>query len=156
MLSLMFMCLYAYSLEVSGIVLKVSDGDTFTLIKADKTVAKVRLAGVDCPEKTQLFGQEAKQFTTNLILNKRVVVDVKNVDMYNRNVGTVILDDKTNLNKELVKNGLAWWYFSFSKDKELRNLQLKAMVNHRGMWILPKPTPPWAYRKDVKNIQISK
>jgi endonuclease YncB( thermonuclease family) len=150
------MCFYAYSLEIIGVVSKVSDGDTFTLVKEDKSLVKIRLAEVDCPEKMQLFGQEAKQFTTNLILNKHISVNVKNVDMHGRNVGTVILDDKTNLNEELVKNGLAWWYFSFSKDKELRNLQLKAMANHKGLWVFPKPTPPWIYRKDVKLRQNSK
>lgn len=82
----------------------VSDGDTISVMRGGKAV-KVRLHGIDCPEKKQLFGTLAKQYTSEMAFGKEVEVRVKTADRYGRLVGEVILPDGSDLNKELVHFG---------------------------------------------------
>jgi len=130
-------------------VVAVKDGDTIVLLRNGEEVT-VRLYGVDSPEKTQDFGQKAKQFTSDLVFNKYVRLIPKNKDRYGRTVGTIILADGRSLNEELVRNGFAWHYKAYSTDKNLANLEADARRYKRGLWQSPEPTPPWDYRKDKR------
>jgi len=130
-------------------VVAVKDGDTIVLLQNGGQVT-VRLYGVDTPEKTQDFGQKAKQFTSDLVFNKYVRLIPKNKDRYGRTVGTIILADGRSLNEELVRNGFAWHYKAYSTDKNLANLEADARRYKRGLWQSPNPTPPWDYRKDKR------
>jgi len=97
----------------TGKVLGVSDGDTIAVLRMGRVV-RVRLHGIDCPEKEQPFGTRAKQFTSDLAFRKEVMVYVKDTDSYGRIVAEVILPDGSSLNKELVFVGLAWWYRKYA------------------------------------------
>lgn len=130
-------------------VVAIKDGDTIVLLRNGEQVT-VRLYGVDTPEKTQDFGQKAKQFTSDLVFNKYVRLIPKNKDRYGRTVGTIILADGRSLNEELVRNGFAWHYKAYSTDKNLANLEADARRYKRGLWQSPDPTPPWDYRKDKR------
>ncbi|NDK56695.1 thermonuclease family protein [Pontibacter sp. BT213] len=136
-------------------VVAVKDGDTIELLRNGQTI-KVRLYGVDCPEKTQDYGQRAKQFTSDLAFGKTVRLIEHNKDRYGRTVGTIILPDGRNLNEELVRNGFAWHYKAYSKDQKLANLEADARQYKRGLWAAPNPTPPWDYRKDKKTTAATK
>ncbi|MBB6612481.1 thermonuclease family protein [Pontibacter sp. Tf4] len=136
-------------------VVAVKDGDTIELLRNGETI-KVRLYGVDSPEKTQDFGQRARQFTSDLAFGKQVRLIVHNKDRYGRTVGTIILPDGRNLNEELVKNGMAWHYKAYSKDKNLANLEADARRYKRGLWAEPNPTPPWDYRKNERELSAEK
>ena len=128
-------------------VIAVKDGDTMDLFRNGQTI-KVRLYGVDSPEKTQAYGQKAKDFASQLAFGKQVKLIEHNKDRYGRTVGTIILPDGRNLNEELVKNGFAWHYKEYSKDKNLENLEADARRYKRGLWQDPNPTPPWDFRKN--------
>jgi endonuclease YncB( thermonuclease family) len=133
--------------EFTGKVVGVSDGDTIKVLRAGKQV-KVRLSGIDCPEKRQAFGKRAKRFTSDLVFAKEVTVKVIDIDRYKRIVGEVILKDGTSLNHELVRSGLAWWYQRYAPDdKELERLEKIARENQRGLWADPDPVPPWEFRR---------
>ena len=93
----------------TGKVVAVSDGETISVMRQGRAV-KVRLHGIDCPEKKQAYGTRAKQFTSDMAFGKEVEVRVRDTDRYGRLVGEVILSDGTNLNQELVGAGFAWWY----------------------------------------------
>lgn len=134
---------------VVGIVVGVTDGDTITVLK-DKVQYKIRLAGIDCPEKNQDFGTKAKQFTSDLVFNKEVIVTIQTIDRYGRSIGFVTLRNGTVLNKELLKAGLAWHYVQYSKDKELQALEDKAREARIGLWVYDNPVPPWLFRKKPK------
>src|SRR2546425_7886966 len=95
--------------DFSDLVVGVTDGDTIKVLRNGKA-EKIRLHGIDCPEKSQPFGTRAKQFTSEMVFGKTVTVHVTDRDRYGRTVADVILPDGTNLNRELVKAGLAWWY----------------------------------------------
>jgi len=109
---------------------------------------KVRLHGIDCPEKGQPFGKRAKQFTLDMAFGKEVTVCVQTTDRYGRIVGVVILPDGKNLNWELVDVGLAWWYRKYAPDDGmLERFEAEAREAKRGLWADKNPIPPWEYRK---------
>ncbi|MBX9689988.1 MAG: thermonuclease family protein [Candidatus Obscuribacterales bacterium] len=133
----------------SGKVIGVSDGDTIT-VSVDGVSRKVRLSGIDCPEKSQAYGQQAKAFTASKSFSKNVKVIASGHDRYKRTLGEVLLGDGQSLNKLLLQNGYAWWYERFSSDQEKRLLELEARKKKRGLWKDPKAAAPWDYRKSVK------
>jgi micrococcal nuclease len=135
-----------YTYKVVG----VKDGDTMVLLSPDNKTTTVRLAEVDCPEKSQAFGQAAKQYTSNLCFGKQVKLIGTTQDRYGRTVGQVELSDGTNVNYDLVKNGYAWQYRAYSKSMQLAELELKARQNRLGLWQDESPTPPWNFRKEAK------
>ncbi|MFB9864698.1 thermonuclease family protein [Rufibacter immobilis] len=127
-------------------VIAIKDGDTIELLKDGKPL-RIRLQGVDCPEKNQDFGTRARQFTSDLVFGQYVSMVVHDTDRYGRTVAEIILPDGRNLNQELVKNGYAWHYTAYSKDKELARLEAEARAAKRGLWEQPSPQAPWDFRK---------
>ena len=129
----------------SGTVLTVADGDTMTL-QVDGQKVKVRLQGIDCPERQQAYGQEAGDFIRDQVQGKQVEVRKLGVDQYDRVLGEVFLNGK-NLNKELLREGLAWWYEKHARDRtDYRDLQDEAKREGRGLWSDPDAIPPWEFR----------
>lgn len=107
---------------------------------------KIRLNGIDCPESGQAFGNKAKQFASDMVFGKTVTIKGQGKDKYGRTIGDVFLPDGTCLNKELVKEGLAWWYRQYSNDKELEQLEREARSSNKGLWFDSNPTAPWDFR----------
>lgn len=132
---------------ISGKVVRVADGDTFTLLDKKNKQVRVRLYGIDCPENRQDFSQVAKKFTSDRVFEKVVKVEVQNRDRYGRVVGLVVLPDGKILNEELLKAGLAWHYTHYDKTKEFAKLQRIAKREKRGLWQHKNPIPPWDFRK---------
>jgi micrococcal nuclease len=91
-----------------GKVIGIAEGDTITVLHKSKRV-RIRLYGVDCPEKGQHFGENAKQFTSDMVLGKEVEVQQPTLDEYGHMAGIVSIDGDI-LNRELVKHGYAWVY----------------------------------------------
>ncbi|MFZ5863169.1 MAG: thermonuclease family protein [Nitrospirota bacterium] len=135
--------------ELTGQVVGVSDGDTITVRSGRQTV-KVRLAGIDCPEKRQAFGARAKQFTSQRAFDQTVTIIPVDVDRYGRLVGEVILPNGESLNRALVAAGLAWWYRKYSDDEDLEQLEEEARQAERGLWADADPIPPWEFRRLVR------
>lgn len=133
--------------DFTGRVVGVSDGDTIEVMRAGRAV-RVRLQGVDCPESHQAYGTRAKQFTSELVFGKTVAVQVHGTDQYGRILGEVILPDGRSLNRELVRNGYAWWYRRYSDDPVLQQLEEEARRERRGLWREKNPTPPWEFRRE--------
>lgn len=135
-----------YSGTYTAEVVKVLDGDT---IKVDHSGQEedIRLNGIDCPEKNQVYGKKAKEFTSRHVSHKTIIIDVRDVDRDGRPIANVLLPDGRNLNHELVKEGLAWWFFKYSTDETLRLLEIEARDAKRGLWADPIPIPPWVFRK---------
>jgi micrococcal nuclease len=132
---------------VTGKVVRIADGDTITLLDENNKQVKIRLYGIDCPEKHQDFGSVAKQFTADKCFNKHIKVDIKYTDRYKRKVGTVILPNGKNLNKELLKAGLAWHYVMFDTSRELSMIERRARLKRKGLWSMKNPIAPWVFRK---------
>lgn len=128
-------------------VVKIKDGDTIELLSPQMQTITVRLAGIDCPEKAQAYGTVARQYTAMLCFGKNVRLKIEDTDRYGRTVGTVILDDGRNLNHELVRNGYAWEYKTYSNDPELALLEQAARNSRLGLWQDENPIEPWNYRR---------
>ncbi len=140
----------AASVAISGRVVGVADGDTITVFKNGKAL-KIRLHGIDCPEKRQVFGTRAKQFTSRICFNKNVTVLVHDRDHYGRLVGEVILGDGTNVNHEIVKAGMGFWYRKYAPaDSALKRLEQHARERKLGVWSLDDPQLPWNFRRNGK------
>jgi endonuclease YncB( thermonuclease family) len=135
-----------------GKVIKVLDGDTL-IVKRGKERVKIRLYGVDCPEKGQRYGPEATQFATELFLDKKVRVEAVHTDQYGRTVG-LIRTGRTMLNRELVRAGYAWVYPTYCKEEpfcsKLIKLEAKAKKKKKGLWQQKRPVAPWVWRKKHK------
>jgi endonuclease YncB( thermonuclease family) len=125
----------------------VADGDTLTVLRDGNVQERIRLEGIDAPEKSQDYGQRSKAFTSAMTFGKVVTVQAKERDRYGRTVGTVIAPDGRSVNLELVKAGLAWHYREYSKDPTLAEAERSAREVKQGLWSQPNPTPPWEYRK---------
>ena len=137
----------------SGKVVAISDGDTIRVMH-NGSAERIRLWGIDCPEKRQPFGTRASQFTGDLAFGKDVKVLVHDVDRYGRTVGEVILPDGRSLNRELVRAGLAWWYQHYAPyDRELERLEAAARAARRGLWADKDPVPPWEWRRERRASQ---
>ena len=126
----------------------ISDGDTITVTnnKTNKKV-KVRLFGIDAPEKTQEYGLESKEYLMSLIKDKVIIVKGKTYDKYGRLLGTIYIGGM-NVNEMMVQTGNAWWYKSFdSKNSKVRDLQIKAKEGKLGLWKNPNAIEPEEYRR---------
>jgi micrococcal nuclease len=139
-------CLSVDSGTITGRVVKVADGDTFTLLTDSKQQLRIRLAGIDCPEKKQDFGTRAQQFTSDLIFAKTVTVEKKDTDRYGRIIGVVKLANGRSLNEELLKAGLAWHYKKHDKSSRFAGLERQAKNNRLGIWSRKDAIAPWEFR----------
>ena len=126
-------------------VIAISDGDTITVLK-DKRQFKIRLHGIDSPEKGQAFGNKAKQFTSDMVFGKTVTIKPTDTDRYGRTVAWVFVDGN-NLNEEIVRAGFAWHFKKFSKDENLVRAEIEAREKKAGLWRDPNAIPPWEFRQ---------
>jgi endonuclease YncB( thermonuclease family) len=125
---------------------KVMDGDSF-YVKADGRKVEVRLQGVDCPEKGQPFGDEARQFTREFLKGRALAVEGLGRDDYGRTLARVSAGGR-DLALELVRAGLAWHYTRYSSDRELAAAEREAQRAERGLWAEARPIPPWKWRQN--------
>ena len=133
--------------EFSAVVVDVYDGDTLTVLDQERTV-KIRLSGIDSPERNQPFGDQARSFTADLALGQTVTIIDDKTDRYGRLVAWVILPDGRNLNEEIVAAGWAWWYRQHVPgSRVLAALESEACNRRRGLWAAGDPTTPWEWRK---------
>lgn len=139
------------SLAQSGRVVGISDGDTITVLTAEKEQLKVRLAGIDAPEKAQAFGNAAKKNLSALIYGKEVELSGKKTDRYGRLVRKVLLDGE-DINLRQIADGMAWYYRNYSRELTPADRRLydeaerNAKTNELGLWRDATQTAPWDFR----------
>ena len=142
-------------------VLKVSDGDTINIQKVENgkfvgEIFRIRMYGMDAPEKTQDYGSESRQALEKLVIGKNLSVEVKNKDRYGRTVAIIYADGK-NVNEEMVKTGNAWWYQEYAKkDAQFEEYQENAKQKKLGLFSRKGYTEPWNYRKEKKAAASSR
>ena len=135
-----------------GHVVGVTDGDTITILDATKTQYKIRLAGIDAPEKKQAFGNASKKSLSDMVFDKVVSVQYDKEDRYGRIVGKVLING-VDANLEQVKRGLAWWYKKYQKEQlhqdrlDYLHAQEYAENEQIGLWAESDPIAPWDFRK---------
>ena len=131
----------------SSPVVSVLDGDTIEVLH-NQHPERIRLSGIDCPEKSQAYGQKAKQATSALVFGKEVTLQTFGKDKYGRTIADVLLPDGTIVNHSLVKDGWCWWYQKYApRNTTLESLEGEAREAKRGLWADPYPVPPWEWRR---------
>ena len=132
--------------QLYGRVVRVQDGDTFTLLTSNREEVRVRLAEIDCPERKQAWGNRARQALADKVFQENIRVAVVDVDRYERVVGRVFFDGR-DINRELVAEGHAWVYRRYMTDRSLLDDEAAAKSASRGLWGDSRPIPPWQYRR---------
>jgi len=151
----------AYAETLIGVVVGVSDGDTITVLDSERQQHKIRLGGIDAPEKAQPFGQRSKENLSRLVFKKEVAVDWTKRDRYGRIVGKVMVQpsDCPSCPKTLdagqaqLSVGMAWWYRKYAKEQPPEDRgryefeEQEAKARRVGLWQDPDPVPPWEWRR---------
>jgi len=141
------------AVTLTGRIVGVSDGDTLTLLDAEHVQHKIRVAGIDAPEKQQPFGEKAKLSLSALTYNRTVEADCRKVDRYRRNVCVVFVGGM-DVGLDQVKAGMAWWYRQYAKEQTSREridyeqAESQAKLRRHGLWNSADQTPPWEWRRD--------
>lgn len=128
LLLLPLLSLSACSEGVTGKVVGIADGDTITILTAEKRQVKIRLDDIDSPEKGQEYGQKAKEALSSLIGKKTVRVEISKKDRYGRSIANVYQGD-IHVNRWMVDSGFAWHYLKYSKDAALAAAEADARTN---------------------------
>ncbi len=132
---------------ISGKVISVLDGDTYDiLIKGDTTI-RVRMNGIDAPERGMPFSNISKKYLSGLCFGKQVTIEITGIDVYNRILAFTYLDDGRELSHEMIKAGLAWHFKRYSSDSILANLEIEARKLKKGLWVQKNPMAPWDNRR---------
>lgn len=136
---------------LQGRVVGIADGDTVTVLDDANTHFKIRLMGIDAPEKKQAFGNKSKESLSALVYNKQVIVVYNKKDKYGRTVGKILVGG-VDANLEQIKAGMAWHYKQYMKEQSVEDraayahAEEQARVEKRGLWVDKEPVPPWDLR----------
>lgn len=137
---------------IQGRVVGVSDGDTITVLDSSNRQHRIRLAGIDAPEKAQAFGQRSKQSLLSMVYGKQVSVDWDKRDRYERIIGRVSAQ-AGDVNLAQVRAGLEWHYKHYAGDQPAADrvsyaqAESVARMEGRGLWADTSPVPPWEWRR---------
>ena len=116
---LLLLCAPLATADFTGPVVTVLDGDTIEVLH-NQHPERIRLSGIDCPEKGQAYGQKAKQAASALVFGKEVTLNTHSKDKYGRTLADVLLSDGTNVTHALVEEGWYWWYRKYAlRDRTL-------------------------------------
>jgi len=153
-------CCLSFGFEAR--VVGITDGDTLTVIDGSYQQHKIRIAGIDAPEKKQPFGQKSKSNLSDLVFNRSVEIVGDKTDRYGRKVSKVIVMDLSCPDKKCsrhvdvglqqVREGLAWWYRKYQKEQSIEDrfkyeqAEIMARRLKLGIWADPAPTAPWDWR----------
>ena len=142
---------HAHAEKISGQVISIADGDTLTLQDAQTHQHQIRLAGIDAPELTQDFGQQAKTHLANLALNQQVTADCKKTEPNRLEICAVTIGGN-DIGLEQIRKGMAWWYqqnaaeLPVQTQTNYRQTEFNAKIHRLGFWNSKNPTPPWVWR----------
>ena len=156
--ALALLALVGCATPLAGRVVGVTDGDTITVLDSRNSQYKIRLGGIDAPEKAQPFGQQAKAFLSELVFGRQVKVETGKQDRYGRTVGKVFVDER-DANLAMVDAGLAWHYKAYANEQSPKDRLLyadaerEARMAQRGLWIEPGAAAPWNWRRNKKAVE---
>jgi endonuclease YncB( thermonuclease family) len=142
----------ASAAELRGTVVAISDGDTLTVLDAANSTHRVRLDGIDAPEKGQAYGTRSREHLAALAFGKPVVVVWSKRDRYGRIVGQVNVGESHDVGLALIEAGLAWHYKRYQHEQpaservRYARAEDAARARRSGLWQDRQPVPPWEYR----------
>ncbi len=136
--------------DLSGRVVKIMDGDSLSLLDANRRQHTIRLYGIDTPEWDQPHGGRAKKALARLVDGRNIGVVKVDTDPFNRTVGTVFVGD-TNVNLAMIEAGHAWWFARYAPyERHLAAAEEDAREQRLGLWSKGDPVPPWQWRRNQR------
>ena len=151
LLQLCLVCGAVNAADISGRIVGVADGDTVTLLDATQTRHKIRISGIDAPEKKQPFGLRSKANMSDLAFGKDAEAQCDKRDRYGRDVCVVLVAGR-DVGLAQIKVGLAWWYREYADEqtseqrRDYEQAEIEAKANKLALWGDPMPQPPWEWR----------
>jgi endonuclease YncB( thermonuclease family) len=145
--------------ELRGRVVGVTDGDTLTVLGIARQQFKVRLAGIDAPEKRQAFGQASKRRMSDLAFQRDVLVRWTKHDRFGRIVGVALVDGN-DVGLALIESGLAWHFKRYAHEQSAHDRGTYARAEDLaraariGLWSERDPIPPWEYRRHMHHGSV--
>ena len=142
----------AQAAGLSGKVVRVSDGDSITVLDFGNQQHKIRLMGIDAPEKGQPFGTKSRESLSSMVAERHVTVAWQKKDRYGRVLGVVFADGR-DVGLIQIERGFAWHYKAYQRDQSAKDArgyaeaEESARSARRGLWADRKPVPPWEYRQ---------
>lgn len=146
-----------FAATLTGRVIGIQDGDTVTILTIGHSQERIRLAGIDAPEKGMPFGQKSRAHLAAAIAQREATVEYTKRDRYGRIVGKVLVDG-TDVSLAQVQAGLAWHYKQYEKEQtpedriRYAEAEREARASQRGLWADAQPTPPWEWRHPPRNL----
>jgi len=144
----------AHAETITGRVVGVADGDTITVLDGGKVQHKIRLSGIDAPEKKQAFGNRSKESLSDLAFDKMVDVETSKRDRYGRQIGKVLVNGR-DANMVQLERGMAWFYRKYQGEQSPNDRRLyeaaenAARSEKRGLWRDADPVEPWEFRRST-------
>ena len=141
----------AHAETITGRVVGVADGDTITVLDGGKVQHKIRLSGIDAPEKKQAFGNRSKESLSDLAFDKMVDVETSKRDRYGRQIGKVLVNGR-DANMVQLERGMAWFYRKYQGEQSPNDRRLyeaaedAAKAGKRGLWRDADPIALWDFR----------
>jgi len=152
---LLLLCTSSHAETIAGRIVGITDGDTLTLLDASNQQHKIRIAGIDSPEKAQDFGQKAKSNLSALAFDQPATADCRKRDRYQREI-CVVKVAGLDIGLEQVRTGMAWWYRQYISDQspkertDYEQAEFNAKIRRIGLWNSKNPIPPWDWRKTMR------
>lgn len=148
-------CAALCAASLTARVVRVIDGDTIVILGEGDAQHKIRLQGIDAPERGQAYGTKSKEHLSELLSGRFVVVEYNKRDRYGRVIGKVLVSgDDSGLDQ--ISAGFAWHYKKYQneqiKSDQMRysEAEAEARNNKRGLWHDPHAMPPWEYRESKR------
>lgn len=160
-LALILLSSPALSAQLECRVIGIADGDTLTCLTADKKQERIRLRGIDAPERKQPFGERSRQNLSDLAYGKTATIHWTKRDRWGRIIGAVWVEPADcpgcghtlDAGRAQLARGMAWWYRQYAKEQPLEERraykfeQAEARARSVGLWREPQPIPPWDWRR---------
>jgi len=136
--------------DIEGRVVRVADGDTVSVLDANNKQHKIRLYGIDTPERDQPHGKKSRRALADRVANQQVGVVIIETDDYGRIVGT-LYHDGAHVNAAMVRSGNAWWYRYYAPNSRLLSeAESAARKKSLGVWADKDPVAPWDWRRNQR------
>jgi len=140
-------------------VINIVDGDTIDVLDGRGEKLRIRLLGIDAPEREQPFGKKSMLYLKKIINGKSVIIISKpnnnkpyTLGFYKRIIGKITLNSK-DVNFEMIKEGMAWHFKKYKKSQPIEDRQSyndeenNARDKNIGLWSDENPLAPWKWRR---------
>ena len=144
---LLAMCVSSFAQSFHVNVVGISDGDTFTAINRDNLQLKIRVYGIDAPEKRQPFGNKSKEALSDLIFGKDIVIDVQSQDRYGRFIAYAFTPSGEDVSLLMLNKGMAWHYTEYDSSEKYAAAEQSARKKRIGLCSDSNTVAPWEFRK---------